>query len=240
MIYYILNFLFGGDNMENKIKAIFIDYMGTIVTEKSEYAKEVMRKTYIGSSAASPEEIVGFWFKTSDNLMRKSYGDNFKTVYEISLEAFRLTDEKYHIKESLEELCRILEMNWMFSPAFDDTQGFFEKCPVPIYVLSNNDDKYITKAIKNIGVDPTGTITSEMVKSYKPRKEIFEKALEICKYQTNEVVHIGDSIRNDVLGARDVGIEAWLLDRDGKSKEKDIQTFSNLSEVLDKVIERLG
>lgn len=221
--------------MKRNVKAIFIDHMGTIVAEDGKYAKKVILRTYENSRASSLKEVAEFWFRTNDKLMEKAYGDKFKTVYDISLETFEITDKKFHIRDNIDELCKILEMNWIYAPAFQDTKEFFEKCPLPIYILSNNDDKYITEAIKNIGINPTGTITSEMARAYKPRKEIFELALRKSGCQPDEVIHIGDSIQNDVMGARAVGIEPWLLDRSGENKDKDIISFSSLEEVLDEI-----
>ncbi len=222
--------------MKNKIRAVFIDHMGTIVAEEGKYAKEVIRRAYLGSDALSPEEMAGFWFGTMENLMKESYGDDFKTVYEISMEAFGAAKKKYHIKADLSELYRILEMSWVFADPFEDTREFFQKCPVPVYVLSNNDDKYIAKAIKNLKINPAGVITSEMARAYKPRKEIFEEALRVSSCMPNEVVHLGDSITNDVLGAQAVGIEPWLLDRNEENKRKDLQSFRSLLEALGKII----
>lgn len=60
--------------MGSKIKAIFIDHMGTIVTEEGKYAREVIERTYINNNASSLEEITSFWFITSDQLMDWAYG----------------------------------------------------------------------------------------------------------------------------------------------------------------------
>lgn len=214
------------------IKAIFIDHMGTIVNEESKYAQEVIGRAYQNSDATSIEEIMHFWFETNAILLAKSYGKNFQTVYDLSIKSFSLTEEKFNLRDNITELCSLLEKNWMYAPAFPDTVEFFTQCQLPIYILSNNDNKYIKEAMTSIGINPTGVITSEMAQAYKPRREIFELALKISNCKPNEVIHIGDSIENDVLGARAVGIEPWLLDRTGSCHGTDVKCFTNLIDAL--------
>lgn len=60
-------------------------------------------------------------------------------------------------------------------------------------------------------------ITSEEVKSYKPRPEIFIEALKRSKLNVNEVIHISDSILSDVGGALSLGIKFIWLNRLNKS-----------------------
>ena len=55
---------------------------------------------------------------------------------------------------------------------------------------------------------------------------IFEEAVQRLDLEPHEVVHIGDDRRNDIWGARDAGITAWLWGQDVKSFE----------EVADKVL----
>jgi putative hydrolase of the HAD superfamily len=50
----------------------------------------------------------------------------------------------------------------------------------------------------------------------KPHPRIFEWALEQAKVDPAAVVHVGDHVDADVLGARGVGIEGVLIDRRGR------------------------
>lgn len=45
----------------------------------------------------------------------------------------------------------------------------------------------------------------------KPHKEIFEHALQLANVPANEVIYVGDNYYDDVIGARQVGIETVLL-----------------------------
>jgi putative hydrolase of the HAD superfamily len=55
----------------------------------------------------------------------------------------------------------------------------------------------------------------------KPSPQIFEIALNEQGVLAEESIHIGDSIEHDILGAKTLGINAVLLDREGKHKHRD-------------------
>jgi FMN phosphatase YigB (HAD superfamily) len=66
-------------------------------------------------------------------------------------------------------------------------------------------------------------ITSELCKAYKPRKEVFEKSLELLNLAPEEVLYIGDSYLMDVIGAKSAGIPViWLNRRDKKVSTREI------------------
>jgi 2-haloacid dehalogenase/putative hydrolase of the HAD superfamily len=73
------------------------------------------------------------------------------------------------------------------------------------------------------GICADGVITSEDVRSYKPRPELFQEALRRYNMLPDEVIHIGDSIVSDVYGAQEAGIDAVWLNRKGKTKPVDIE-----------------
>jgi putative hydrolase of the HAD superfamily len=50
----------------------------------------------------------------------------------------------------------------------------------------------------------------------KPHPSIFQAALERLEVAASEAAMVGDSLEDDVEGARAVGIRAFLIDRDGR------------------------
>lgn len=217
------------------MKAVFIDFMGTIVSDQSSYLKEVVMRCYKNGAAKSPEEIMAFWMPVHEKLLEHSYGDQFELEYNIAINVFLQVMEKFHIKDNAEELCAILEKHWVYSKPFEDTREFFDKCPCPIYIVSNNDTRYLEEAVDYLKLHPAGIITSQMCRAYKPRKEIFELALKRSGCTRDEVIHVGDSLRSDVEGAKSAGITPWLLDRRNQYNNMDIIRMENLSQVLEKL-----
>jgi putative hydrolase of the HAD superfamily len=62
-----------------------------------------------------------------------------------------------------------------------------------------------------------GVVTSADVGVAKPAPAVFERALEVAGVEPGEAVHVGDSLSNDVEGARAAGIRALLLARSGEA-----------------------
>jgi putative hydrolase of the HAD superfamily len=58
-------------------------------------------------------------------------------------------------------------------------------------------------------------VTSAEVGVAKPGRAIFEHALELAGVAPGDAVHVGDSLENDVAGARAAGIRPVLVARDG-------------------------
>ena len=83
------------------------------------------------------------------------------------------------------------------------------------------------------------TVGSEEVGKEKPHPPIFMAALERVDAAPEEVVHVGDQIRSDVMGAQGVGMRAVLIDRSGYGPNvADCLTIASLSE-LGELLEKL-
>jgi len=74
-------------------------------------------------------------------------------------------------------------------------------------------------------------LASAVVGSAKPEAKIFEKALELANCRPDEAIHIGDSLENDWQGARAVGLEAIIINRDERIFE-DVVAVSSLQAIL--------
>jgi putative hydrolase of the HAD superfamily len=60
-----------------------------------------------------------------------------------------------------------------------------------------------------------GVVTSAEVGASKPSPELFEAALRVARASAADAIHVGDSMAEDIEGARAAGIEAVWLVRDG-------------------------
>ena len=193
------------------LKAIFIDHMGTLVYEQSEYLEALLKKCVEHSDEKDPQKIADLWQKKHDALLKKYNGENFKKEYD--------------------EYCDLLVQHWLHTPAYDDAYDFFEQCPLPIYIITNNDTCYVEESMKLLELKPKGIISSETTHYYKPAKEMFEKALAITKLNADEAIYIGDSLNKDMEAAKAVGIRAFLIGKE-KTDDPDIQSLESLLDVF--------
>ena len=81
-------------------------------------------------------------------------------------------------------------------------------------IVSNFDSRLFT-VLRGLGLaDLFDTVTiSSLARAAKPAAQIFRCALEKHAADPEEAVHVGDSVRDDLEGARSAGLTAVLLDR---------------------------
>ncbi|KKN60450.1 hypothetical protein LCGC14_0532080, partial [marine sediment metagenome] len=71
--------------------------------------------------------------------------------------------------------------------------------------------------------------------------QIFEYTLEKLGFETEEAVHIGDSEYSDIVGAKQINMQAILFTgvndkyKDNNSADITISTYDNLVEILEKM-----
>jgi REG-2-like HAD superfamily hydrolase len=66
----------------------------------------------------------------------------------------------------------------------------------------------------------------------KPHPSIFRRALDLAGVAPSEAVHVGDSPREDIEGARSAGLRPILIDRRGRYPDLDVERIVSLSELL--------
>ncbi len=215
------------------IKAFFVDFYGTIVHEDGEVIEKITKIICDTGKVDNPKAVDSFWWLDFQNMFLNSYGDSFETQRALERKSLEHTLERFSSDADAAELSDMMFAHWIKPPVFEDSKEFFEKCPVPIYIVSNIDTDDILKAIDFHGLNPAGVYTSEDARSYKPRKELFELALKETGLRTDEVIHIGDSISSDVKGAGVLGIKTLWLNRFGKDIPDQVTSISSLSEAFE-------
>jgi len=198
-------------------KAIFLDFYGTVVHEDDVYIGEICQRILSSSSvSANTREIGDYWWRALSSKFITSYGTNFKLQRELELESLSETIQYYRSSENPNEMSQILYEHWMRPEVFEDGMEFLDRNSIPIYILSNIDRSDLMSAVKYNNLELNHIITSEDVCSYKPRPEMFERALRTSGLQPSEVLHVGDSLTSDVGGANRMGIPVAWLNRKGK------------------------
>lgn len=104
---------------------------------------------------------------------------------------------------------------------FEDVLPCFEtlqKANVGLAVISNWDTR-LKPTLKSVGLhDYFKVITVSGEHGWnKPARELFDVTAQRLGLTPAEILHIGDSLREDVEGARAAGFQALHLDRDGET-----------------------
>jgi putative hydrolase of the HAD superfamily len=83
-------------------------------------------------------------------------------------------------------------------------------------------------------------IDSQELGVEKPDPALFAFALERLGVRADAAVHVGDFFHIDVVGARDAGLHAWLLDSAGLYADHDCPRFATLAAVVEAVAARIA
>lgn len=86
-----------------------------------------------------------------------------------------------------------------------------------VAVVSNWSDALET-LLRRLGLGPFDAVLSSAVERLeKPDPALFRRALARLGVEPAEALHVGDSLENDVAGARSAGVDAILLERSGRA-----------------------
>ena len=217
------------------VKALFLDFYGTVVHEDGEIIREITKIIMNTGGAGSTEEIGRFWWSEFQGMCEKAHGESFETQRALEQRSLENTIERFGSDAGAAELSGRMFDYWMNPDIFEDSKAFFERCPVPIYVVSNIDRQDIRAAMDYHGLSPAGVFTSEDARAYKPREELFRLALESTGLGPKEAVHIGDSLSSDVRGAGRAGIPAVWLNRGGRDVPQGVRSAGSLLDILQMV-----
>lgn len=112
-------------------------------------------------------------------------------------------------------------------PALRDLRGR----GLTLIVVSNWDcslPQWLDRA--GLGELVDGAVSSAVVGVAKPAPEVFEAGLELAGIAASEALFVGDSVDNDVLGARAAGLRAVLVQREG-DPPPGVETVRSLGEL---------
>ena len=86
-------------------------------------------------------------------------------------------------------------------------------------VLSNADEDYLNPLLERIGWKFPVVLSSEEVGAYKPLPAAFERVLRDLGVCAEEAVYVGDTLYDDILGSRGVGMRSAWINREGTAHD---------------------
>jgi putative hydrolase of the HAD superfamily len=139
--------------------------------------------------------------------------------------------------KALQILAKIREYKWEFK-VYNDALPTLQilKNRGLILGLISNVAQDMEPTYTKLGLQPylNFKVTSAEVGYDKPRPEIFLAALEKAKVKAGVALYVGDQYQIDVVGARDVGIKALLIDRNNYFTDiTDCPRIHNLAQIVD-------
>jgi putative hydrolase of the HAD superfamily len=100
-------------------------------------------------------------------------------------------------------------------------------------VVVSNWDISLHEVLERTGIAALvdGIVTSAEAGAPKPAPEAFVRALALAGCGPDDALHVGDSLEEDIVGARNAGIQPVLLRRDGAPGPFGVITIPSLAEL---------
>jgi putative hydrolase of the HAD superfamily len=98
----------------------------------------------------------------------------------------------------------------------------------------SNWDVSLHRVLQNAGLSPflDVILTAAEAGVRKPAPGIFAQALRLTGVSAAEAIHVGDSLDEDIAGARNAGIEPVLVNRGDRAEVPGVRTIASLAELV--------
>lgn len=218
--------------------AILLDALGTLVAleppaprlQKELHDRFGLAVSEAEAAHAIAAEIAYYRAHLDDGRDETALRDLRRRCAEVLRSALPGAGTRLEIDPLLEALLASLRFS-----AFPDARPALESARgqgLRLVVVSNWDVSLVA-VLRNLGLDPLldAIVTSAVVGARKPSPAIFDRALRLAGVPASEAVHVGDSLDEDVAGARAAGIEPILIHRGDGPPVAGVRTISSLSEL---------
>ena len=215
------------------MKAIIFDAFGTLFKVTSggsarTIMQHITEKVGAVDEKAFLDEWKAFYKKhTADSSM-------FKTEREIFIARIQMFYDRFGVSRNAENDADLLLSSAFQREAYPETKAVLERlmAEYQVFIGSNTDNDVLESVMKKNGIRVHKVYTSENLKCYKPSPLFFEKILAQNDLRPQEVLFVGDSITDDILGPKALNIKTVWVDRDNKGGDfgqdyrvKDLEGF---------------
>ena len=130
------------------LKAVFIDYTGTMVREDEPYTRELVRYFASHSELKDPNEILRVVWTKIKEIEAESYGDSFRKNDEKVDFILEYCSREHGLRGDFSYIHEVWHKVWTYAPLYDDVKPFFERTKLPVYVLSNDDLCFLEESMR--------------------------------------------------------------------------------------------
>lgn len=123
---------------------------------------------------------------------------------------------------------------WMAFPDAAPALQSLRAIGMGVGVITNGNHDQQTSKINRIGLEPLldRIFSSELTNHAKPAREAFMQPCRSMNVSSAETLYVGDNYLVDVEGARNAGLQAVHLNREGNRREGTIQSLAELPPLL--------
>ena len=198
------------------MKAIIFDAFGTLfkVTSGGSAKTIIKNITACGitvDETAFLEEWKAYYKKCTTG------NREFMTERDIFISRIQMFYDRYGVSRSAENDADFLLTDAFEREAYPETRTVINelKKNYQVFIGSNTDNDVLESVMRKNNITVQKVYTSENLKCYKPNPQFFINILEDNGLPPQEVLFVGDSVTDDILGPKAIGIKTVWVDRYG-------------------------
>ena len=199
-----------------RFRAILFDGYGTLfegaMGKLMETCAHIVREHDL---QMTPEAFLKVWDRSFFPMLREG---EFITFREAHIESLDRVFETLKVSHASEPYVTGLLKLFSEVSAFADVQPTLDGLDGHVTaVVSNADSDHLEAALSRNDLQFRVVVSSESARCYKPNPEIFHTALELIGCSAEEVLYVGDSQEDDIVGTRRAGVKVAWLNREGEA-----------------------
>jgi 2-haloalkanoic acid dehalogenase type II len=193
-------------------RGLTLDGYGALLRGGPDEPPKVLRRLLADHGKPAEQTIRDAWRK---GLRTQFAADPFIAFREIHRLVFQDLFRRFAIQADLDSCIDEAFDEYRRATAHSDVSSVLRELEpdVPMAVVSNMDTAILLEALHRNGLSFTFVVASEEEQRYKPHPSIFQRAIRYLGLPPTNILHVGDSYHEDVVGATSVGMGAVLIDR---------------------------
>ena len=220
------------------MKAVIFDAFGTLFKVTSGGSAKAIIKNITDCEIFVDEKAFHAEWK-SYYKTHTSCDCEFMTERDIFIARIQMFYDRYHVNRNAENDADSLLAEAFERKAYPEIKTVLNKLMKNylVFIGSNTDNDVLESVMEKNNITVHKVYTSENLKCYKPSSQFFTQILADNDLSANEVLFVGDSITDDILGPKAIGMKTAWIDRNnvGGDSGQDY-TISDLNELITDVL----
>lgn len=215
------------------VKAVFINYSDIVIQNKGDDYDELINRFIKNSHAEDAKEVFKWLYDTQAKLEEDANEGEFLSAEDIAIRVLEKSIMSWGFKDNYNDLHQIWKNHWMYGPIYNDVIEFLRQCNLPVYVYTHTSEQYVRVNFKRNNLHVHGILSAEAIKAYRPKKEVYDAAVEMCECQPEEILWVtGDSEKDAISAAKNQFVPIVLNRFDDQKQETSFKTIYRLTDIL--------
>ena len=198
------------------VKAVIFDAYGTLL--RNEDMLRIPRRIVADHALSAPvHDVFDAWIDLYSEAIQRP---TFRTLRAIQGEVLRQLLRRFEVDGDASPYVELFfEVTTKVELYPDAREVLSGLGPVRSAIVSNADHEHL--AAWDFALPVEFILVSEAVRAYKPHPVVFRSALDRLGLHADDVLHVGDSLVDDVAGAKAVGLRVAWVNRGGRARRPD-------------------